>query len=302
MNILFVILSYNRPKVLQECLRSLYENTKIKPTLSYILDDCSEDWMKQALLDAAIKRTKAGTPINVLINNKNLGVGHQFQTAYSLIRQHRPDIACVIESDYIWRNEWLEDVVAVFEASPHTVAIAGMDHADMYQRHKTHGEFCKLMIEQQGKDIEARPFLYQPFNLETSRGPIEVFGVSNSCGCQILHWGRICQFFFENLRMEGAYWRGMDRGFHTDLDRSRASDAHMSGTHTSLWEVYAKKQGIDMTKHFGFLNILPSLSYHSANQGINGKLDPRFFPEGGECFAGVNSGTFPKDYNNWTRQ
>ncbi len=303
MNILFVILSYNRPYVFQECQRTLFENTQIRPDLTYILDDCSERAMRKALTDFTISKTEAGTPINLLINNRNLGVGHQFETAYALTKQHEPEIVCFIESDYIFRNNWLEDVMAVFEASPHTIAIAGTDHADMYQKRKTDGEFCKLMIDQFGYDLASRPLLYKPFRLATQVGPIEVFGVSNSCGCQILHFGRIKRMLAEMKRegfTESDYWRHMERGFHKGMDRQRASDAHMSGTNSFFWENWALYKQIDIMKNFGFLNILPSISRHLCSQGINGRLDPRLFPEGTD-FPGVNSGTFPEDYNNWTR-
>ncbi len=306
MDVLILILAYQRPIVLRECVRTLFQNTKIKPRLVYLLDDNSDAPIKQALYNFAETTTAQGLPVNVVSNYINLGVGHQFQTVYRLIEQHDPEVALICESDYFWRNEYLEDIEAVFEASPYTIAIPGTDHADMYQPHKTHGEFPKLMIDDFGADLIARNHLYKPFKLSTKRGDIDVFGVSNSCGCQILHWKRIKQFIFEELGAERDYWDILKKGFHVGGDRSRASDAAMSGVHSFLWEKWAyytvKEWHSDFfSKNFAYLNILPSISFHAANQGINGKLDPRLYPEGGS-FPGVNAeGSFPQNYNDWKR-
>lgn len=301
MRLLYIILSYERPKALGECIRTALDNTAIKPDMMYILDDCSNPDLQHSLLNFAHTSHTHPFPINLVLNRANLGVGHQFQTAYNLIAQHNPDIVCIIEGDYFFRRGWIDDVCALFLAAPHTIAIPGCDHADMYQREKTHGSFVELMKEQYGEDVGNRNHMYDAFDLDTATGVMKVFGASNSCGCQILHWKRIREFLFQDLGAEAEYWKGMNRGFHVGLDRTRASDAHMSGTHTYLHYKWMLKNGIDTSKHFAYLNIADaSIAFHAANQGINGKLDPRFFPEGG-CFKGVNGGHFQKDYDTFSR-
>lgn len=300
-DIIFIILTYQRPKVLGMCINSLFNGTRISPSETWILDDNSNKEIQSSLLSFAQQNSDI-SPIHLILNGKNLGVGWQFERVFNLIKQRNPEIVCIIESDYVFRNEWLEDVCAVFDSSPYTIAIPGVDHADMYIREKTHGEFVQLMHNQFGEDLSSREDLYKPFLLQTNRGNIKVFGASNSCGCQILHWQRIQQFFFKDLNLEKEYWYWMERGFHKwGGERRYASDAHMSGTHSFYWDKWAKKLGIDTKKNFGYLNICDaSISIHLASQGINGKLDPRVFPEG-TSFDGVNSNNFPENYKTWTR-
>lgn len=167
--------------------------------------------------------------------------------------------------------------------------------------HKTHGEFIKLMEGYFDNDVENRSSMYREYQLNTNRGLMNVFGVSNSCGAQFLNYRRIQELLFNDLNMEKEFWDNVYQACIAEGNRKQASDGLMSCTITYLWNLWAQKRGIDTSKNFAYVNILPSIAYHAANGGINGKLDPRFFPEG-SCFEGVNSGTFPQDYNNWTRE
>lgn len=285
MNVAFIILTYERPNITKECIQTLFNNTKIKPREVYILDDGSNPNMRQSLLNFSIEHSEH-IPINFYSNGRNKGVGYQFETAYKIADSLEDiDVVCFIEADYIWRKGWLEDVLAVFEASPQTIAIAGTDHPDMEDRAKTHGEFCKLMISQFGKDLESRPYLYKPFVLGTSRGDILVEGVSNSCGCQVINWRRLKKILYngDSVNHSGydtwSYWHWMDRAFHKNGtgDRKHASDAHMSGTLSMFAERYMKDYLIDFTRNFGMLNICDySISSHicGGHTSINGKIVP----------------------------
>ena len=286
---------------MKESLRSLMSNASVKPQNLFLLDDCSDPKVQVGLAEFALNSRNAQTAIHLYLNGRNMGVGNQFQSAFNIVKQVDPDLVIVSESDYYYRAEWLSDVLSVFEFAPYTIAIPGMDHQDMRLPEKYNDIFSKLMIEQFGEDIKGRPFMYKPFDLITDRGNIKVFGVSNSCGCQILHWNRIKRFIFNGLGAEQEYWKHMERGFHVGLDRSRASDGHMSCVLSFLWEKWALKNNIDISKNFGYLNIADaSIAFHACNGGLNGQLDPEKFPEGG-AFEGVNPGTFPEDYNNWSR-
>lgn len=259
---------------MSQCINTLFNNTSIKPKETYILDDGSNPDIQKGILQFAQDYSNV-SPINVYLNGRNKGVGYQFETAYKIADSLEDiDLVCFIESDYIWRKGWLEDVVAVFEASPYTIAIAGCDHPDMKDRSKTHGEFCKLMVDQFGRDLNARQFLYKPFKLKTKRGEIEVEGVSNSCGCQIIHWQRL-QSILNRYDHQRDYWKWMDRAFHKNGTGSRkfASDAHMSGTLAMYSEGNIEAQGEDISRFFGFLNICDySISSHQCALGINGKI------------------------------
>jgi hypothetical protein len=166
-------------------------------------------------------------------------------------------------------------ILAVFEASPYTVAIPGTSHPDFIDRSKTHGMFSSLMVKQFGKDVECRKYLYNPFYLNTKIGDIKVQGSSNSCGCQILHWKRINELLLTNDEYKKEWNHWIDRACHKWGDdiygRQRASDDYMTSTVTFFWERWANLNGIDISKNFAWLDIFDySISSHRCIGGING--------------------------------
>lgn len=276
MNIAFYILTYNRPKVLQYCLQTLFGNTTIKPDEAWIIDDGSEAPLQRQLLESCIHNN-----INFMMSARNYGIGYSFERLYHLIWQNDDlDLACIIESDYIWRKGWLEDVCAVFEASPYTLAVAGTDHPDMYDRAKTHTTFPEIMTGIFGRDLFSRNSLYQPFDLVTPRGEIKVQGVSNSCGCMILNWKRLRLIIQElednNIISMRDYKRLMDRAFNKGIThdtRKNASDGYMSSIVSMYGELFLDLHDVDKSKHFPFLSICDySVSEHICGGGVNGLI------------------------------
>ena len=281
MNISYYIPTFNRSHVLQQCLNTVFQNTEIKPNEVWIIDDSSNNDLKESLLDFSFK--SQNFPINLLFHGHNYGIGYIFERIYNLIRQNDDiDIACIIESDYIWRKDWLKDVVDVFEASPHTLAVAGTDHPDMYDRSKTHSTFPDIMNECFGEDLKARNNLYIPFELNTNSGKILVQGVSNSCGCTIIHWKRlknVIKKLEDNKKIPyNDFWNRMDRAFNKGVShdtRKNASDGWMSSTISKYGEIYLEMNNIDITKNFPFLSISDySISEHICGVGVNGLIVP----------------------------
>jgi len=297
MNIVYYIPTYNRPKILQECLSSLFANTKIIPNECWIVDDGSVDQIKIDLLNFSIQNSHA-FPINLILNAKNYGVSYSFEKIYNLIKQNDDvDIACIVESDYIWRKGWLEDVVSVFNASENTITIAGTDHPDMYDKNRTHGFFPQIMNDFFGSDLESRKFLYNPFVLKTNNGDIKVQGVSNSCGCLIIHVKRLKKVIKE-LEENGIvpindFWDRMNKAFHKNTNaatRKTVHDGWMSTTLSKYGELYLKYLNQDITKTFPMLSICDySISEHVCGDGLNGKIVPE-----GQTF--VNSPSWKNDY------
>lgn len=277
MRIHFYILTYNRPKILSLCVNTLFNNTSIRPEAAFFFDDGSEPDIKRGLLEFCIESSAKGVPTNFECHGVNMGVGWNFENLYQKIDQHNPDIAVIVESDYIWRKGWLEDCLAVFEASPYTLMIPGTSHPDFIDRSKTHGSFIDLMKDQFGEDLRSRDYLYKPFTLNTRRGNILVQGGSNSCGCMILHWSRLQSILNENTKFysKKLYWKWMDRAFHKNGsgDRRYASDAHMSSTLSMFAEMSMIYNGIDTKTNFGCLDICDySISSHRCFGGINGMV------------------------------
>jgi len=287
MKIAFIIITYNRPSIAKLSIKTLFYNTNIRPNEVTIIDDSSEQEYRNYLFNFCSQNN-----FNFISHGKNLGIGFSFEKAYSTMREYEDvDLVCFLESDYVWRKGWLEDVVSVFEASPYTIAISGCNHPDMYDRNKTHNEFVKLMVDQFGYDLKSRQHLYEPYKLKTKTGEIEVQGVSNSCGCQIVNWKRLKEIFSLNIfndpiynSTENFYWNFMERAFHKNNtgNRRHASDAHMSGTLSMFAEKYMLHKGIDISKNFGFLDICDySISSHVCGGGINGMIVPE-----GSTFVG----------------
>lgn len=282
MNISFYFLTYNRPKILAESVYSAINNTSIKPNEAWIIDDGSLPNMQQALLEFSLKYSDK-FPINLLLHAKNYGIGYSFEKLYNLIRQNDElDIACILESDYIWRKDWLKDCIEVFKASEHTIAIAGTDHPDMYDRKKTHETFPGIFKECFGEDLKSRNDLYKPFDLDTESGKIKVQGVSNSCGCTVLHWKRLketIKSLEQSKKIEyNDFWRRMDIAFNKDLPygtRRNASDGWMSSTVSKYGEMNLELNNIDLSKNFPFLSICDySISEHICGGGVNGMIVP----------------------------
>lgn len=277
MNIVFYIPTYNRPEVLHKCLETVFNSTT-KPNEIWIIDDGSEIKLKSDLFTLSLNKS---IPINLIMHGKNYGISYTFERIHNLIRQSDDlDIACILESDYVWKKNWLEDVLAVFKASPETIAIAGTDHPDMYDKHKSYVQFPEIMIKHFGKDLESRKNLYIPFNISTELGDIKVQGVSNSCGCMMIHWKRF-KNIIKTLEINQTipindYWNKMNKAFFKDVpNRKYADDGLMSSIISMYGELYLKSQNKDISKNFPMISICDySLSQHICGGGINGQSIP----------------------------
>lgn len=276
MDLMYIILAYQRPTVLANCLNTLFNNNKVRPDLVYILDDNSDLNVQSSLLQFYLDN-KTQFPVNLVLNGANLGVGHQFQTAYNLMNQHNPKTCMFVESDYIFRRGSVDDMLAILDASPYTLAMSPVSHPDMYSRDKTHKLFPELMKEQFNEDVQCREFMYAPYELETSRGKIKVQKISNSCGAAMYRWDRIQKYIFDDLGAKDEYWKWINRACHVGSDRSRASDQHMSSTITFLGEQWAKKNGILLKDYAAFLDCCdysPSQHVCGGATSLNGKIVP----------------------------
>jgi glycosyltransferase involved in cell wall biosynthesis len=300
MNIVHYIPTFNRPNILQESISTLFQNTEIKPNEVWIIDDGSEQDIKKSILDFSLQNSNK-FPINLLIHGTNYGIGFSFERIFNLIRQNDDlDIACIIESDYIWRKDWLKDVIDVFDSCANTIAIAGTDHPDMYDSDKTQHMFPNIMTEFFGSDLKSRANLYKPFDINTSHGTIKIQGVSNSCGCKILHWKRLKNIISKleenNIVEKNDFWRRMDLAFHkgvTHDTRKHVSDGWMSSTISKYGEMYLELIGADLSTNFPMVSICDySISQHVCGGGVNGMIAPE-----GSTF--VNS---PKWNNNFLNQ
>ena len=111
---------------------------------------------------------------------------------------------------------------------------------------------------------------------------MKIQGVSNSCGCKIIHWKRL-KSAIKNLEDNKVvpfndFWRRMDRAFHKGQGRKArryASDGHMSCTISKFGEMNLLLNNVDITKNFPMVSICDySISQHICGGGVNGLIVP----------------------------
>lgn len=291
MKYLAAIPCYQRPKALRMCIETLFNTNR--PSETWFFDDGSDFALRQGLVNLQIEHSTPESPINLFLWGQNMGIGYNFEMVYQVLKARDPDLFALVESDYIFRKNFVKDIEAVFEACPYTVVISMVSHPDMYDNYKCFTLFPQLMKEIYNEDIEARKYMYKPFTIETKRGPIKIQAISNTCGCHFLNWKRVKEFIFSTKEGEEEFWKLMNRAFNNGpgLDKTRASDQHISGL-SYLWEKWAKANNIDISKHFGFVDICDfSCSEHLCSKGVNGHL-----PGYEECTTFVHSPVWDSKY------
>lgn len=276
MKILYIIYTFNRPSVVSQCIETLLNNTNIRPDELIIIDDGSDKQMQANLARFCIENSTDQLPFNLYLSGKNNGVGWSFELGYLLMKYKNPKRVFFIESDYVFRKNWAEEMLAVLDASPYTLGLSPSSHPDMYQKEKTFQLFPELMKEQFYQDVDSRQFMYSPFDLETKLGQIKCQGISNTCGSHLLDYDRLQKFIFNDLGKEKEFWYWMDRALHKwgNTDRTRASDQHISCTLSWYGNEYLTKHNIDKSKNFPLLDCCDySWSEHLCVGGINGMVN-----------------------------
>lgn len=266
MNLMFLIYTYNRPRVLQACIHSLFANTKIKPDRVIIIDDASEQPIRNGLFDFQLN--SPDMPVDILALGKNLGYGYTAELGLKLIEFHNPKYCMVVESDYIFRKGWLEEALAVLEASPDSVGLSGYSNPDYYERSKTDEMFPRIMKEDFGEDKAERKYLHVARLMETKLGKILVQGTTNCCGTFLLNWETISSLVKD---FPGIREKVFDRSCNKQPGGNRRYFGDGPFTH-GLSHYWYKKHGYE-TGLFPWLDICDySIANHINGDGINGKI------------------------------
>lgn len=295
MKSLCIVFSYNRQNVLRESLRTLFENTSFRFDEYVVLDDGSDENLKKSLLQFSIDYSTKESPISIMFNGRNNGYGPNFEHAYSILKLKNPEIVAFIESDYIFRRGFMEDVNFIFENSPYCVAIPGTSHPDFFKKGNEEALFKRIMVESFQEDIVGREYYFKKFAI----GNIEVQGVSNSGGCFFLNWKRFKQYVFSDLDAKLDWEAYCNKSFHKFQDEKKYvyNDGIMTSAITYYWNKWAVKNNIDLSKNFPWIDICDcSIGNHLCALGINGKL-----PGISEGQTFVASPTWPENYNEWKR-
>jgi hypothetical protein len=285
MNLLYVVFTYNRPQVQYLFWDSLNECTKVRPNHTVVIDDGSEPYVKNYLYNLACDNN-----YDLILNGTNKGYCHNWLTAYHLVKQFNPDLVFFLESDYIFRNGFMEECSAVFDALPNLWAINGFSHPDFNDKEKIKEWFSRVTIEQFGSDIKSRDNIYAPFDLETNIGKIGCQYSSHSCGTFLLNWRRVKENIDIDTELTPIIYRACENG---EFGRV-INDGMISGGLSWLWDNKINSEG-DKNHASAFIDICDySIAAHVSGDGVNGKGIP-------EGQTNVLSPTFPQNYKEFTR-
>jgi hypothetical protein len=285
MKLLNIVFTYNRPVIQYYFWDSLNECTKIRADHTVIIDDCSEPNVKNYLYNLACDKN-----YDLILNGTNKGYCHNWLTAYSLVKRFNPDYVFFLESDYVFRQGFMEECFAVFNSLPDLWAINGFSHPDFKDKEKIKEWFSRVTTEQFGNDIKSRDNIYKPFPLDTEIGKIECQYSSHSCGTFLLNWKRVKEKIDIDSELTPIIYRACENGEFGKV----INDGMISGGFSWLWD---NKINIDSDRcnESAFIDICDySIAAHVSGDGVNAKGTP-------EGESNVVADTFPSNYKEFTR-
>lgn len=287
MDIIVNIFTYNRPKVLNSCVSSLLNNEDSKHFSEInFYDDCSEDQLKYSLLDFSIKNSKF-IPINLYLNGKNYHYAYNFKLAYNKIKIRNPDLVFFVESDYVFRPGFMQEVLDVFENNPYCLAMPGTSHPDYHDQEKIKNLFPNVMKGFLGEDIPERELYFKPFDQTIKNKNFKLQAVSNSCGCFFFNYKRLKETILSDMKVRDEFNEKIFNAIETDVEINGVKmfdDGKFTSILTYYWSKWANLNSIDTTKNFPWLDICDySIGNHLCALGVNGKLPGL---KEGETFVG----------------
>lgn len=286
MELLYVIFTYTRPKVLKVCLDSLFGNNQLRPDKIVIINDCGT----QEIRDSLYQFTK-DNKIDYYCLNQNLGYGRIFEMGINIAETYEPKYCYFLESDYYFAPNGLDKVNDIFrnnEYGQNSLGWSGYDNPDFVLKNKVDTTFHEILIDNFGDDNLNWNILYKPFLQSTAFGDVYLEHCSNSCGDMYFNWQMMMEIKRE-FPVEYQLWKDRTCDKHKVGARNLSDGAESSGAWW-LWDKYAKKHCIDRDKYSALLNIKPSVANHlnSGADSINGRLISE------ECKTFVGSPTIDK--------
>lgn len=301
---------HNRLEAFEECLESMFSNTNFQFTEILICNDGSNRGTTKSVLDYVYKHSGV-KDVNLMHFSRNQGQGCILEFILNYATYKNPNYLFLLEQDYIWRDKWAEEAIAVLKNCPSTIMVPAQSHKGYYEDYSKNKLWPKQILEYFGEDPLPRNLMNNPFDLEIKnykefgvRKKIKVQAVSNTTTCNIVNWRR-----FHDLRIksnelhdgEEKFWKQVVRracGIGMDT-RVIVDDGIFSQGICYFWyKTYQDK--INKEKHFPILDIcdysignhLDCEGHHSAESFSFGYTADS---EGNEFFA--NRAGTPK----WTQ-
>lgn len=285
MKLLNIVFTYNRPNVQFHFWDSLNGCTDIKADHTIIIDDGSEQKVKNYLFNLASENS-----YDIFLNGANQGYCRNWLTAFQLLERYNPEYVFFLESDYIFRKNYLEECFAVFNSLPNVWGINGFSHPDFKDKARIKEWFGRVTTEQFGSDIKSRDSIYQKFDLETGLGTIGCQYSSHACGTFLLNWQRIKS----NISVKDDLFPIVNRACEYGEKGKVINDGMITGGLSWLWDNSVNRDG-DKNHASALIDICDySIAYHSSGDGVNAKGVP-------EGQSNVHCDTFPQDYKNFKR-
>lgn len=269
--ILYIIFTHNRPAILNSSIDTLFKNNDIKPDRVLIIDDGSNQELKNNLFQFSLDNSTK-IPIDLYSISTNIGYGTAAEFAIRLATAYNYKYTFFIESDYIFSKHGLDTVLDIFENNEfgqNAIGFSGYDNPDFYVEEKTEKTFKEIIINDCGEDNLNRDIMYKPFEIKTKYGDKKLEIVSNSCGTMYFNWEKMMKIK-EEFPLEFEKWISIT----TDKNKEKRllNDGMMSHGSSWLWNKWAKKNNINRDKYGALLNIKPSVANHINGAGINGYI------------------------------
>jgi hypothetical protein len=280
MKLLNLVFTYNRPHAQYLFWDSLFNCTNVRADHTVVIDDGSDYTVKNYLYNLA-----SDHGFDLMLNGTNKGYCYNWLTAYKLLQKLNPEYVFFLESDYVFRKNFLEECFAVFESLPNLWAVNGFSHPDFKDKDRIKEWFGRVTTEQFGSDIKSRDSIYTPFELETSVRKMLVQYSSHSCGTFLLNWKRVQEHVDIASELTPIINRACEFG-----ERGKViNDGMISGGLSWLWDNKVNKDG-DKNHASAFIDICDySIGYHMSGDGVNAKGVP-------EGQSNVHCDTFPQNY------
>lgn len=287
-NWLNLVFTHNRLQTQKEFWRTLHENTAIKADKTIIFDDYSHPNVQEYLFELSRKYN-----YDLVLKNTPNGYARNYYEAFTMALTESPKIISFIESDYVFRRGFMEEVNALFEALPDCWVIKGFSHKDYYNRNKVIPWFKDVTTQTFGLPLKSADNLYIPKTAKTKYGDIEYMYGSHACGTIFVNWDRVVRSVEPEL-MHSIFYP-MLLSACKNLEYGQViNDGLISSTYAKLWDLIVNKDG-DKNDQSGVVFISDhSIANHLNSGGVNndGYLD-----------EGISTVTanFPENYNTFFR-
>ena len=232
MNILYVLFTYQRPRILAEMMRTLLNNNETRPDRFLIADDGSDTNLKNSLYQFHIENRDT-IPIDFFSFSQNNGLGYQWELCLNYAKIYDPQYLFWLEQDYIFRKNGIDEALEILKLKPLTCAVSLFSNPDYYNGKQNHF-FSELMIDLFKSDLAKREFLHKPFYIDTKFGKIQIQLTTNACGCCVMNWSRIRDLLDKYPEMwEKVFLRSCNVG--NEKERKFASDGHLTSGTSFYW-------------------------------------------------------------------